>query len=376
MTSVEGTINDVTYVSPRYPPYIGGVEKHVAELSSRASDQFHRVSVVTTDPSGGLPSTEDLGNGLTVFRVKSFAPRGNFLIPTSASLVKILQRCNSPILHLHSIHDAPGPLAALLAGRSASSIVLTPHFHGEFCSSLGKVLFNASRPILNRVMNRVDCIICVSRHEAGLMGNAFPDSANKITIIPNGVDSELFSQYSWSPPSSPRVLFVGRLEKYKNADKVLSAFAILREKQPSLKLTVVGQGPAKSDLLSLATQLQLGSSVEWLEGLEKHELYRLYESSTVFVLPSYLEAYGLVVAEATAVGIPAIVANSSALSEFVTAGLATSVEHPVQTEQLVDAMSRVLEDPESFSCKNKSSDMIQSWDDVAAKTFETYRALL
>ena len=96
----------------------------------------------------------------------------------------------------------------------------------------------------------------------------------------------------------------------------------------------------------------------------------------MFVLPSYLEAYGLVVAEAVAVGTPAIVANSSALSEFVTAGLATSVEPPVETEKLVDAMSLVLESPKSYSSKHKASDMIQSWDSVAAKTFETYQSLL
>jgi glycosyltransferase involved in cell wall biosynthesis len=116
--------------------------------------------------------------------------------------------------------------------------------------------------------------------------------------------------------------------------------------------------------------------VQWLEGLRKPELYELYESSTMFVLPSYLEAYGIVVAEAVAVGTPTIVANSSALSEFVTAGLATPVEPPIETEKLVDAMSLVLGNPESHSSKSKTSDMIQSWDDVALKTFETYQSLL
>jgi glycosyltransferase involved in cell wall biosynthesis len=369
-------MESITYVSPRYPPYIGGVETHVAELSTRASARFRRVSVVTTDPSGGLSATQSLENGLTIFRVRSFAPGENYHFPMSASLVKILRACRSRILHLHSIHDVPGPLAAILESKSDSSFVFTPHFHGKFNSSLGKLFFEASQPILRKVMDRVDCIICVSRFEAGIMGEAFPRSAEKIKVIPNGVDSELLSRYSWSPPASPKILFVGRLERYKNADKVLSAFAILREKQPSLKLTVVGKGPAKEELLSQAEQLRLGSSVQWLEGLRKPELYELYESSTMFVLPSYLEAYGIVVAEAVAVGTPTIVANSSALSEFVTAGLATPVEPPIETEKLVDAMSLVLGNPESHSSKSKTSDMIQSWDDVALKTFETYQSLL
>jgi 1,2-diacylglycerol 3-alpha-glucosyltransferase len=369
-------MESITFVSPRYSPYIGGVETHVGELTARAPSRFRRVSVVTTDPSGSLPTTEKLGNSSTIFRVRSFAPGENYHFPISASLVKILRECRSRILHLHSIHDVPGPLAAILESKSGSSIVFTPHFHGKFSSNLGKLFFEASRPILNVVMDCVDCIICVSRFEAGIMGEAFPDSARKIKVIPNGVDSELLSRYAWSPPASPRILFVGRLEKYKNADKLLAAFAILRQKQPSLKLTLVGRGPAKQELLSQAAHLKLGSSVEWLEGLTKPELYALYESSTMFVLPSYLEAYGIVVAEAIAAGTPAIVANSSALSEFVTAGLATSVEPPVETEGLVDAMSLVLENPKSYSSKSKTSDMIRSWDEVAAKTFETYQTLL
>ena len=84
-------MESITYVSPRYPPYIGGVETHVSELTTRASGRFRRVSVVTTDPSGGLPSTQSLGNGSTIFRVRSFAPGGNYHFPMSASFVKILR---------------------------------------------------------------------------------------------------------------------------------------------------------------------------------------------------------------------------------------------------------------------------------------------
>ena len=369
-------MESITFVSPRYPPYIGGVETHVAEITARASARFRRVSVVTTDPSGGLPATQSLGNVLTVFRVRSFAPGENYHFPVSTSLLKILRACRSRILHLHSIHDVPGPLAAIVEAKSGSSIVFTPHFHGKFSSSLGRLFFEASRPVLSKVMDRVDSIICVSKFEAQMMTEAFPGSSGKITVIPNGVDFEVLSQYSWSPPVTPRILFVGRLERYKNVDKVLAAFAVLREKHPSLKLTVVGRGPAREELLSLAGKLKLGSTVEWLEGLTKLELCELYESSTMFVLPSYLEAYGIVVAEAATVGTPTIVADSSALSDFVSAGLATPIQPPVEAEKLVDAMSLILEDPKSYSPRSRTSQVIQSWDDVAAKTFETYQSLL
>src|SRR3989442_13573009 len=98
-------MESITYVSPRYPPYIGGVETHVAELTTRASARFRRVSVVTTDPSGDLPPTQTFGDILTVFRVRSFAPGENYHFPVSTSLLKVLRACRSRILHLRSIHN-------------------------------------------------------------------------------------------------------------------------------------------------------------------------------------------------------------------------------------------------------------------------------
>src|SRR5207245_642339 len=149
----------ITQVNRQYPPYIGGVETHEAEHTSRQSNRIHRIYAVTKDPSGGPYAMQSLGNGLTIFRVRSFAPGENYHFPLSASLVKILRSCRSRILHLHSIHDVPGPLAALLESKSGSSIVFTPHFHGKFSSSLGKLFFEASRPVLGMVMDRVNCII-------------------------------------------------------------------------------------------------------------------------------------------------------------------------------------------------------------------------
>src|SRR5207245_11476841 len=101
----EGVMESITYVSPRYPPYIGGVETHVSELTARASGRFRRVSVVTTDPSGGLPSTQTTGNGCTILRVRSCAPGGNYHFQLSASFDTLLRACGSASLHQQRIRS-------------------------------------------------------------------------------------------------------------------------------------------------------------------------------------------------------------------------------------------------------------------------------
>ncbi len=361
----------VAFVSPRYPPFLGGVETHVSELASRAKKRYHQVSVITTDPVGYLPPIQDEKDGMRIFRVRSFAPRENYHFPLIPSFLKRLRECHPEILHLHSLHDVPGPLAGFLERKG--SLILTPHFHGAVYSMLGRVFFRAYSAALQGLIQRVARVICVSRYEARLMVAAFPGSLNKVRVIPNGVDMKLLSEYSWREPEEPRIIYVGRLERYKNVDKIIRAFAELRKSNETLRLAIVGRGPLKAELVRLADGLRLGEELEWYEGIPRSKLYELYSSSTMLVLPSELEAYGIVAAEAIALRVPTLVANSSGLTEFVEAGLAVSVEPPVDEGKLASKILQVLENPRQFSFGGRS-ELIQSWDEVAETTFELYES--
>lgn len=366
-------MDTVCFVSPRYPPYIGGVETHVSELATRAKARFGRVSVVTTDPLGHLPAFEDDGVHPRIYRVRSFAPRENYHFPSPARLYRCLRDSNPRILHLHSLHDIPAPLAAMMKGNS--SLVLTPHFHGRMYSRLGGIFSAAYRSLLRKIIYRVSALVCVSRFEARLVAEALPGSEEKIQVIPNGVDEDLLQNYSWQQPDVPRILYVGRLERYKNVDKIIRAFAALRAGNARLRLAVVGKGPYKEELRGLARDLQLGEEVMWLEGVDKAELSELYCSSSVVILPSELEAFGLVAAEAISLGVPTLVANSSALSEFVEAGLALGLKVPIGEEDLMKKISEVLANPDSHSFRGRH-ELIQPWRGVADKTFRLYESLL
>lgn len=358
-------------MTPRYPPYLGGVETHVSELATRAKNRFSRVSVITTDPSGQLPPIEHR-DGLTIYRVRAIAPRENYHLPILPQLLRRLRECPADVTHLHSIHDLPGPLAGALTNRGA--LVLTPHYTGWIYAATARVFFAAYRPFIRRLARKLRGMICVSEYESRLIKRAFPEAKGKITVIPNGIDPILPQQYSWREPEKPTILFVGRLESYKNADKTIQALSILRKNSPA-KLVIVGRGPHKQALHRLASSLRLDDGVEWREGIPRTDLYRLYTTSSVVVLPSEGEAFGLAAAEAISVGAPTIVTNSSALAEFVEERLAIPVHPPVTAQNLAEVLSRVLENPSSFSPKGVSSGLIQTWDKVAETTFRLYEAL-
>ena len=338
------------------------------------NDRFERVSVVTTDPQRNLPSRQHVRDGFDIYRIKSFAPGENYHFPWVPSLVKRLRECRSDVLHLHGIQDVPGPVASVFDHKSTS--VFTPHFSGQVQSGLGKFFFAGYRPLLNQLIDKVSFVICVSRFEARTMSEILPDSAHKIRVIPNGVDSSLLSKYRWHQPDTGAILYAGRLEKHKNVDKIIRAFQSLQREDDELSLTVVGRGPMKDELVSLANELGLASKVRWIDGVGKERLYSLYSSCSVVVLPSDLECFGLVAAEAISLGVPTIVTDSSALSEFVDNGLAQPVEPPVSPGKLESKLSLVLKDPVAFSPGKDSSGTIVSWDEVANQTSDLYESAM
>src|SRR6266581_523326 len=236
-------MDSISYVTARFPPYIGGIETHVSEIATRVSKRIRRVSILTTDPVGGLPSIERLNEGPLVYRVRSFAPHENFHFPQIQSFTKRLRECHSQLLHIHGIHDLPGPIAGFL--ENDSGIVFTPHFGGSIYSRLGKVFFTFYRPIIKELLSRVDAVVCVSRFEASSLRETFPESRNKIHVIQNGVDFGKAQNYPWREPSRPTILFAGRLEHHKNVDKIIRAFEGIHKDNPKARLTIVGRGPAK-----------------------------------------------------------------------------------------------------------------------------------
>ncbi|HYY91855.1 MAG TPA: glycosyltransferase family 4 protein [Candidatus Dormibacteraeota bacterium] len=361
------SLDNLTIVSPRYPPYVGGVENHVSQLAKRANRFFRHVTVITTDPLHRYPQAEQ-NDSLSIFRIRSFAPGENFHFPSLTGLFRLLVESHPQVLHLHSVHDVPGPIAGMMP--RSGSMIFTPHFVGRLNSGLGRIFFGAYRPFIREFVEKVPRIICISRFESRLMLETFPESHGKIEIIPNGVDSDLRERNQWKEPNDPSVLYAGRLEKYKNVDLLMKAVSGLRSKHDRLRLRIVGKGPHREELTRLCHSLAMDDCVDWYDRLPQSELFPLYASSSAVVLASEHENWGNVVAEAIAVGTPTIVANSSSLAEFVEEGLAQPVEPPVDEKRLASVIDQVLDNPKKYSPRGIKSRLIISWDEVATKTFE------
>ncbi len=150
-----------------------------------------------------------------------------------------------------------------------------------------------------------DTIISVSSHTTRDLRNVLK-TKRRIVTIPDGLDIKGIAK-NIPAKSGADIIFAGRLLAHKNIDVLLRAVAILTKTHPTISALIIGEGPERKRLESLARELKLQGNVSFLDFFEDHnDLYRVMRASRVFVLPSTREGFGMVVIEANACGLPVV----------------------------------------------------------------------
>ena len=180
-------------------------------------------------------------------------------------------------------------------------------------------------------------------------------------IIPPGISLEEF-EGSKKNKDSKIVLAVSRLEEYKGIQYIIMALSKLSN---DIILEVVGKGPYEKSLLKIVRQLDLQNRVIFFHELTRKELLQRYSDAAVFVLLSRHEAFGISVEEALVSKTPCIVANESALSEWINGESCFGIDYPINIDDLAELIRRLM---------NKSIKIIKpaTWDNVADKLAVLY----
>jgi glycosyltransferase involved in cell wall biosynthesis len=121
----------------------------------------------------------------------------------------------------------------------------------------------------------------------------------------------------WFADGQPTLLYAGRLGQEKNLDFLLSVVAALQASDPDVRLLLAGDGPARQALTAAAAG---HANVIFTGRLEQPELRACYALADAFVFPSTTDTFGMVVLEAQAFGLPAVVADAGGPPEIITHG--------------------------------------------------------
>lgn len=217
----------------------------------------------------------------------------------------------------------------------AIAIVHAPHY-GEKAPSL-----------IEKIGALVDFICCVSMWAFQTMKRYFPLLQHKLRLIYNG--SPLPQLHPSPLPISPPVLLLlGRFSSEKGFDIAIKAFSLLKKEGSQALLLLAGEGPERPYLEHLVEKLKLKSFCRFTGRLEKEEVPFILNQATLVLVPSLVEAFGLVALEAMLMGRPIIASAVGGLQELVInqeTGLLVPPQNPMA---LCQALQELLKEPKKM----------------------------
>jgi glycosyltransferase involved in cell wall biosynthesis len=355
----------VLMVTPRFPPDLGGVERHVWEVARRIAAMGCDVTVLCTDRTGTRVGCE-VSDGVRVQRVRAWGARqDHYLAP---ALWGAMAGDDWDVVHVQSYHTFVAPIAMARAIQRRIPFVLT--FHGGGHSSrIRHSLRRTQRKLLGPLIRRAACLVAIARFEITEYGAELHIPPQRFRLIPNGIDLAVDTRGGALDDHRTIVASIGRLERYKGHHRVLAAIPDLLHARPDAQLWIVGTGPQERTLREEAQRLGISDHVEFRSVPSDNPvaMAELLQRTSIVVSMSDFETHPLSALEAAAARRPLVVSDTSGLRELAEQGFARAVPLSIPAKGLSDAILEELENPHS-------SDPIElmSWDGCAAELLALY----
>lgn len=311
---------------------VGGVETGTVDLAKYLVGRGHK-SVVVSAGGSLVADLEKSGSLHYTLPVN----KKNFLLMLKAAkdLIKIIEKEKIDVVHARSRVPA---WVAFLACRRTSAIFITT-CHGYY-----------SRHFFSHVMGWGKLVIAISEIIGQYMVQDFGVPSHHIRIIPRSVDTSKFNCARVTKgPGDPLVIsMIGRLASLKGHPFFLKAMAKVVRILPSVKIQIIGDAPDrrrgyKDELVLLTKRLGLSHYVEFLGN--RRDIPQLLANSDCLVLSTIApEAFGRVILEAQAAGVPVVATKVGGVSEIIDHEKTGLLVLPKDVEAMADAVLRILKD--------------------------------
>jgi glycosyltransferase involved in cell wall biosynthesis len=326
----------------------GGVQSHVRDTATALAGLGHAVTVIA--PFLGNARSEWAVAGVPLVRIGS-ARKISFgatsyeisaaLGAERGRLDRVLEEGAFEVIHYHTMWTPILPFQVFRRSRAAN--VATFHDTAPRTPS-GAVLRTIFRAMSRRLLPRLDAVIAPSEAPLEHLGAA---RGVTIRIVPPATDLRRFAE----APEPPRrfadthvnILFLGRLEKRKGIDLLITAFRQLVREELPVRLLIAGAGEDEAKLRSLAAGL---AEVVFLGRFANAQVPALLAESDIVCAPSpYGESFGIVIAEAMASGRAVVAAANAGYRFLLGSGEAGQfLTPPGDAAALAKAIGRLVRD--------------------------------
>jgi L-malate glycosyltransferase len=271
----------------------------------------------------------------------------NFLINSYQGMKIVRKEFGRPdIVHVN-VTLPMGILALLLDIFKGTPYVITEHF-SEFTKQTKQIKKSF---ILYIIFKRSRKIMPVSKVLEQSLKNFYP--TEKIVVIPNTIDTHIFyPESSIDNRLKKRILFVSRLmDEIKNISGVIEAIYEISKSRDDFILNIIGDGPDRIYLESLATHLGLNNTFIMFQGsIANSEIAKNMRKSDFLIINSNYETFSVVCLEALASGIPVISTRCGGPEEFINKDVGILIKKEDQTE-LLHAINYMLDNSKNYDLK-------------------------
>ncbi len=334
-----------------FPHTIGGAERWYRNLAERLAASGHDVTYVTLRQwrRGKRPPVEGVRLIVAGPRMALYSGARRRIAPPLVFGAGVLWHLLRHGRSYDVVHTASFPYFSLLAAgllRRVQGYRLVVDYHELWSREYWREYLGPTGGRIGWLVQRA-CVrlrqsaFCFSQltgrrlREVGLRG--------PVTVL----EGEFAGLLKPAPPreAQPTVVFAGRHIPEKRVPALVRAFAALRERAPELRLVIYGDGPEREEVLALICAAGLSDVASAPGFVDAQEVEQALEHALCMVLPSRREGYGLVVVEASARGVPAVVVAGpdNAATELVDEGENGFIASSAEPEEIAEAILRVRE---------------------------------
>lgn len=380
---------NILLLNDSFPPLIDGVANAVLNYGKHLPDYGFQPAVITPDH----PEADDSSFPFPVIRYPSIDLRqhtGGYMagVPFSPEVAGQIHSQNIRLIHTHC------PVVSTFLARELRQVTNAPivlTYHTKFDIDIANLIRSkavqaGSKHALVKNISACDEVWAVSRGAAdNLRSMGFEGS---ITVMPNGVDlplgrvsDEAVAQVTNGfdlPENLPVFLFVGRIMWYKGLRIILDALTKLKAAGKDFRMVFIGGGQDFDEVTAYTQELQLGDKVFFTGPIRGRDNLRAwYCRASLFLFPSTFDTNGLVVREAAACSLGAMLISGSCAAEDVTDGQnAFLIEE--NADSMFDALLRLCDNPGLMKKigENAAREIYMSWADAVGLAARRYEVVI
>jgi len=393
----------IAHIVSTYPPYFGGMGNVVFQTAQALGDRGHDVEVFTP---GYYPKKEIRPK--EVDPVRTHEPMIQEQIDYARRFTPALQYGNAAyipqiqdeldafdIVHLHYPFFGTANLVRKWKIRNQDKpLVITYHMDTRAGGWKGLVFKYYSHYWMPKILGSADALIASSFDflRASNASALFETNPTRWHELPFGVDTnrfhpddspaELFDQWQLDE-TVPTVLFVGGMDPahyFKGVPVLLHALSILQKDGLGIQAVLVGDGSLRTSFEQTAEMLGLGNMVRFVGAVDDDELPTYYQMGDLLILPSLnqSEAFGMVLLEAFASGVPVIATNLPGVRTVAErAGIIVPPNNPVALAgAIIDFFSKENNQASWRARAREVAENIYSWEHIVESLEEIYHGLV